>query len=425
MNEKRPTRRSFLMGAGAGLAAAAWPRSANALVAASERVRIAVVGCGGMGSRHIEALAENPQCDLVAVCDVAKSRYHDAMDTAERISGKRPEGYQDFRHILDRDDIDGVFYATPDHWHPLNAILTCEAGKDAYVEKPVCTTVTEGRAMVETARRYGRVVQVGTQQRSMPVFQKAIDVVRSGRIGQVTAAGAWVGVNGCGAGETIAEVPKGLDWDLWLGPAPKVPFSMERFGGFRCFYDYARGGELTNWGVHLMDIVHWGIGQDAPLSVQAVGGRYRDSAGADNYESIEAIYEYPGCNVTWEQRHSNTHAGKGYGIYFNGTEGELFVDRGTFVVRPGSLGIEEFVGEPEKSWANKEHHNDFFDSIRTRRTPAADIEQGFRSTTTVLLAGIALKTQRKLNWDAASETFIGDEAANRHLHRSYRSPWHL
>ncbi|MCA9411394.1 MAG: hypothetical protein KC944_09295, partial [Candidatus Omnitrophica bacterium] len=195
--------------------------------------------------------------------------------------------------------------------------------------------------------------------------------------------------------------------------------------GFMGWHDYARGGQLTNWGVHLMDIVHWGIQQDAPLNIQAIGGSYRHHPGADNYETIEAIFEYPGCNVTWEQRHSNSHAGKGYGIRFNGTEGELFVDRGTFKVRPAGLGIEEFIGEPERSWANPDHHHNFFNSVRTREVPAADIEQGFRSTTSVLLAGIALKTKRKLNWDRETETFIDDEAANRHLSRPYRSPWRL
>jgi len=191
------------------------------------------------------------------------------------------------------------------------------------------------------------------------------------------------------------------------------------------WHDYARGGELTNWGVHLMDVVHWGIGEDWPLNVQAVGGSYRKAPGADNYETIEAIFEYPGCNVTWEQRHSNTHAGKNYGISLQGTEGALFVDRGTFKVRPNELGIEEYIGEPEKSWANPPHHNNFFNSVRTRQKPAAHIEQGFRSTAVVLLAGIALKTRRKLNWDGDTERFIRDEQANRHLTRAYRAPWHL
>lgn len=421
-------RRGFLKKAGTGLAAStmslAWGNKAwSSLVGPNEKVRVAVIGNGGMGSRHVEALAVNPNCEVAVVCDVFKGRYHAAMDTVEKLSGKRPDGYQDFRNVLDRPDIDAIFVPTPDHWHPLISILGCQAGKDVYVEKPVCPTIEEGRAMVEAARRYGRIVQVGTQQRSMPVFQVAMDIIHSGRIGDVTSAGAWVGVNGWTVGEQIQDVPKGLDWDLWLGPAPKVPYSGQRYGGFMGWHDYCRGGQLTNWGVHLMDIVHWGIGEDRPRSVQAIGGNYRQSPGADNFENIEAIFEYKKCNVTWEQRHSNTHAGKGYGIRFNGTKGSLFVDRGTVVVE--GAGIPEYIGEPEKSWANADHHNNFFDSIKSRKPPAADIEQGFRSTTTVLLAGIALKEGRKLNWDGETEKFINDEQANRHLARAYRSPWHL
>lgn len=173
-----------------------------------------------------------------------------------------------------------------------------------------------------------------------------------------------------------------------------------------------------------MDIVHWGIREDRPLSVQAVGGSYRGGAGADNYETVEAIWEYRHCTVTWEQRHSNEYQGRGYGIKFQGTQGQLLIDRNTFEYLPASLGP-KYVGEPERSWAHPPHHNNFFECIRTRQLPAADIEQGHRSTTPVLIAGIALKLQRKLEWDAETETFVGDEQANRLLSRSYRPPWHM
>ncbi|MBN2309493.1 MAG: Gfo/Idh/MocA family oxidoreductase, partial [Candidatus Hydrogenedentes bacterium] len=391
-NTRGLSRRGFLRmlgAAAAGGAAAASGTRAYARVGANDRVRLAVIGCGGMGGRHVEALATNPQCDLAAVCDVYIPRYRNAAAVVENAAGKRPDGYQDFRRILDRGDIDAILIATPDHWHPLLTILGCQAGKDVYVEKPPCTAIAEGRAMVEAARRYGRVVQVGTQQRSMPLFQEAMALIHAGKLGPITGATAWVGTNGLIAEEHPQPVPDGLDWDLWLGPAPNVPFSPERFGAFRIFDDYARGGELANWGVHLFDIVHWGIGQDRPLSIQALGGTYGAGAGADNYEVIEALLEYPGCTATWEQRHTNTHSGKGYGIRFQGRNGRLTIDRGTFIVDPDSLGIGEVVGEPERSWANPDHHNNFFDSIRTRKRPVADIEQGFRSAAAILLAGIA------------------------------------
>lgn len=427
---RKLSRRTFLKraaGTAAGVAAmthapAVWARMGS--VGPNDKVRLALVGCGNMGTRHLEALAVNPQCQVAAVCDVFTPRYENAQNLHDKMAGAKPDGYQDFRYVLDRDDIDAILSPTPDHWHPLMAILGCEAGKDVYVEKPACPTVAEGRAMIEAARRYGRVVQLGTQQRSTPIFQDAMAVVRSGQLGQITSATAWIGVNGFGIGETPGDPPEGLDWNLWLGPSPYVPYSKERHYGFMGWHDYARGGQLTNWGVHLVDILHWGIGQDKPLSVQAVGGNYRGGAGAENYENIEAIFEYPGCSVTWEQRHSHLYQDRSYGMKFQGTKGQLLVDRNTFEVIP-DIGIPKYIGEGEKSWASPEHHNDFFDAIRTRRKPAADIEQGVRSTIPVLLAGIALKTRRKLNWDGDAELFINDDEANRYLSRSYRAPWHL
>lgn len=413
------------LGVAAGAKVLSGGRARAARVGPNDKVRVAVIGNGGMGRAHIYALSYEEEVDLVALCDVYTKKYEEVAPNVEKITGKRPDTYQDFRHVLDRKDIDAIFVVTPDHWHPLLTIFGCQAGKDVYVEKPVCPTVHEGQAMVEAGRHYGRVVQVGTQQRSMPVFQDAMRIVHGGMLGTITSATVWIGTNDWNVGEHIQPVPEGLDWNLWLGPSPKVPYSPERYRGFMGWHDYARGGELTNWGVHLMDIIHWGIGQDTPLSVQAIGGSFRKAAGADNYENIEAIFEYPGCNVTWEQRHSNTYADKGYGMKFQGTEGELIVDRGTFVVKPKSLGIGEIVYEPEKSWANPAHHHNFFECVRTRRRPVADINQGFHSTIPVLLAGIALKTKRKLNWDGEAMRFIDDDAANRYLTRSYRAPWHL
>lgn len=423
-------RREFLGMVGRGGVAAvglslATPRTLRAALGANEKVRIAVIGCGGMGTRHIEALSVNPRCTVAAVCDCFKPRHENAMSVVEKLSGARPDGYQDFREVLDRKDIDGIFAPLPDHWHPLMTILACQAGKDVYVEKPVSPTVVEGRAMVKAARRYGRIVQAGTQQRSMTIFQDAMKLIHAGKLGKITSATCWVGPNGWFGGETPQPPPAGLDWEMWLGPSPYLPYAPERQYGFMGWQDYCRGGQLTNWGVHLMDIVHWGIQQDRPLSVQALGGSFRGGAGSENYENVEAMWEYPGCLVTWEQRHQNTYMGRGYGIKFNGTEGEMLIDRNTFDVLPESLGIPKYVGEPERSWAHPPHHNNFFDSMRTRKPPAADIEQGHRSTTPVLLAGIALKLRRKLNWGGETETFLHDEQANRYLSRSYRAPWHL
>ena len=425
MPKTRPmSRRCFLgsigKGVAGGVAAVGLSSRASAGPGPNERVRLALVGCGGMGNRHLDSLLRRTDCDVVAVCDVFKRRYEAAV---ARVGGNCV-GYQDYRRVLERDDIDAVFCATPDHWHALVTIHGCQAGKDVYVEKPVSTTIAEGRAMVNAARRYGRVVQVGTQQRSLELFQRAVGIVRSGKLGKITHAGAWISPNGIGAHETPGEPPEDLDWDMWLGPAPWAPYSPQRHYGFRAFHDYANG-ELTNWGVHLIDIVHWGIGEDRPLSVRAMGGSYRTLSGSDDYETIDILYEYKGCSVTWEQRHHMTYAGKGYGMRFHGPAGRLFIDRGSFVVEPASLGIEEMFEKGDPYIDVRTHHTDFLECIRTRRLPASDIEIGHRSTTACLLGAIALDCQRALAWDGSAERFVHDEQANRHLFRPYRAPWRL
>lgn len=420
-------RRTFLKGAGATAVATLFPQiqASAGRVAFNDKVNMAIVGCGGMGRAHAYSLARNENCNIVALCDVFKRRYDEVADNVKTITGTRPDTYQDFRHVLDRPDIDAVWVVTPDHWHPMITILGCQAGKDVYVEKPVCTTVTEGRAMVKAARRYGRVCQVGTQHRSMDVFKETMRIVREGELGHITTATAWIGTNGLQGIEEKQTPPEDLDWDMWLGPAPWTEYSPQRQFGFMGYYDYARGGELTNWGVHLMDVLHWGIGQDKPLNVQAVGGSYRAAPHSDNYENIEAIFEYPGCTVTWEQRHVNAYSEKDFGMKFQGTEGRVECHRGVFTVTYKDGRSREKMFPPEQSWANTNHHNNFFHCVRTRQKPAADIEQGFRSTTPTLLAGIALKMGRKLHWNGEAEQFMDDEAANRHLIRAYRAPWHL
>jgi len=420
---KRWNRREFLGLIGYGTAATglhvATARSVEA-AAANEKILVAVIGCGGMGNHHIDGLLARTDVVIAAVCDVYAPRVEEAIKKTEG----RANGYKDYRRILDRDDIDAIFIATPDHWHTLIAIHGCQAGKDVYVEKPLSTTIAEGRAIVDAARRYDRVVQVGTQQRSMPNFQKAVEIVRSGQLGTVTSTRAWIGPNGRMGYETPQPVPDGLDWEMWLGPAPWVPYSPQRFGGFRAFHDYA-GGELTNWGPHLVDIVHWGMGQDRPLTIQAVGGSYTRLSGSDDHETLEVAYEFDRFTMTWQQAHGLEYVGKTYGTMFRGTEARLMIDRNSYVVLPESKGIPE--GKPtEYFWIDvAAHHDNFFECMRTRKRPNADIEIGHRSTSTCLLGNIALAAKRKLVWDGESERFVSDEQANRHLFRPYRAPWHL
>lgn len=416
MTNHEMNRRTFIKGAALATAGGILVHNRKSH-AAADKLNVALIGCGGMGNAHLGNLVQRGDVQVAAVCDVNIPRYEEA----KKLVGGNCEGYQDWRRVLDRKDIDAIFVTTPDHWHALMAVWGCQAGKDVYVEKPMTTTVAEGRKVVDAARRYNRVVQVGIQQRSMPVYKKALELVGQGRLGDIVRTRAWVGTNGGMMVEHPQDPPPHIDWDMWLGPAPWAPYSPERCGSFRAFDDYA-GGELTNWGVHLVDIALWAMKQDAPLSVMALGGSHA-FPGGDDPHILEVLYEFPGCSMTWTQSPNYTVAGKGYGTAFEGTKARLIIDRASFVVEPQTAGIPEYRSAGDYFIRLTEHHDDFFNAIRTRQRPAADCEIGHRATTACLLGNIAVDCKRRLEWDGKAERFINDDAANKHLFRPYRAPW--
>src|SRR5690349_10446030 len=294
-----------------------------------------------MGRMDLTDFAKQPDTEVRAVCDV----FRPSADQARQMSGGKAEVFSDFRRVLERKDIDAVVIGTPDHWHALMTVLACQAGKDVYVEKPTSVAIAEGRAMVQAARKYNRIVQVGTQQRSQPHFQKAAEIVQSGQLGDVTLVRCWNAGNLPAAGignPPDGAPPEGLDWDLWLGPAKKVPFNPNRFGvdpnawsHFRWFWDYA-GGMMTDWGVHLIDIVHMAMQVDAPLEVSTIGAKLHLTDNRETPDTIVATYRYPEFVMTYENRVCNSMpiTGRLYGIEFLGSAATLFVDRERYELRP-------------------------------------------------------------------------------------------
>ncbi len=445
-------RRNFIQTLGCG---AAVPAPAQPPRQASDRIGVAVVGCGGMGRMNLIDFMKQPDVDIIAVCDVWEAN----AARARQLAGDRVAIYRDYRRVLERGEVDAVVVATPDHWHPLITIDACEAGKDVYVEKPVSHNVREGRLMVEAARRNKRVVQVGLQQRSGSHFQRAVRAVQEGRIGKVHFAQCWnhtySAPEGIGNPPDTAP-PEGLDWDFWLGPAPKVPFNRARLA-FRVFWDYA-GGELTNWGVHLIDVVHWALGVDAPLSAVSSGGKYYVRDARECPDTQEALFEYPGFLLRYSTMVHNSFGPNGdpgarpfgsYGVLLHGTLGTLFVDRAGYEITPQmerraepfaqsfreayddltGIGLyfeAKAAGERgTTSLQHLPHVRNFLDCIKSRALPAADIEAGHRSTTVCHLGNIAFRTGQKLLWDAQAERFTNSEEANRLLGRRYRPPWRL
>lgn len=433
-------RREFLKRAGAsalGIAAASkYSIMPSNVLGANEKIVCAAIGIGRQGESNMGDFMRNPEVEMAAVCDVYKPHLQRGV---ERTDGKA-DAYSDFRRIIERKDIDVVIVSTPDHWHPLIAIYACESGKDVYVEKPLSQNIVEGRRMVEYARRYNRVVQVGTQQRSGEHFLRAAELVRSGKLGKISFVRTWnygnSFPNGIGR-EPDTAPPPDLDWNMWLGPAPDVQYNLLRWrkpgswGTFRYFWDYS-GGMVTDWATHLIDIVHWAMDVDAPCAVSAHGRKFLDDA-KDTPDMIEIVYEYPGFFMTYTYDDLNSHGleNKGYGIMFHGTNGTLFVDRSGYNVIPEMRGADGHrVGKMDiiESGGSDQHFphvRNFLDCVKSRKLPISDVEAGHRSTSASILGNIAFRSKETLEWDGKNERVTNHEKPNDFLFREYRAPWHL
>src|SRR5262245_49806741 len=418
--------------AGAGLRSAAPAQAApNAPVSSNDRVVVGFIGTGRMGQTNLRAFMNHPEVEVAAVCDV----YGANLDAAAKIAGTQAKAIRDFRHVLEMKEVQAVVVSSPDHWHALHTVMACQAGKDGYVEKPISVYLEEGKQMVEAARRYQRIIQVGTQQRSGLHFQKAVELIRNGYIGKVSFIRTWNFGNSFPEGignPPDGDPPPDLDWDLWLGPAPKVPFNANRFGvhpdrfsSFRWFWSYA-GGMMTDWGIHLLDIVQWAMSVESPLEITAQGGKLYLQDNRETPDTLQVTYQYPGFVCVYENRECNQYGlnQHGYGISFHGTDGTLFVDRGGFEILPervekGPNGCEA-LSEKNSNNHNQAHSRNFLDCIKSRQTPICDIEVGHRSTSAAQLGNIALRSKSVVNWDGNSEQIRGNKEASHYLSFKYR-----
>ncbi|MCL4783338.1 MAG: Gfo/Idh/MocA family oxidoreductase [Bryobacterales bacterium] len=415
---------------------------------ANDRVNLALVGCGGRG-RYVAGFAkENPHARFIATADVYPPN---AEAAASRLGAG--EAVQDFRRLLDRKDIDAIIVATPDHWHATIAVLAAEAGKDVYVEKPLAYSIAEGRKIVDAMARTKRLIFAGTQHRSAPHFAQAADLIQSGYIGAVKYVRIWNYVNLYP--NVISRVPdsappEGLDWDMYLGPAPRVAFNQRRFlGQFRHFRDYA-GGTITDYGTHRFDSLHQIMGlrgaDAAPKRIAASGGRLLLEGAGDNPDLLQATFEYDGFVLSYEAVNFNGHGG-GYrtpqwryynargerdmpnGMVFYGTKGTMVTERLGFEIYPEEGGSPATPRIEAKAVAardaTREHAMHFVDAVRGAVQPIATAEGAHRATNIGHLGNIALRTGEKLHWDATAERFTNSEAANALLARRPREPWDL
>jgi predicted dehydrogenase len=458
-HEHPPTRRGFLAAAAAGSAAmtaASYARVAGA----NERVGVGCIGYGLIGKNHVGTFRKLPDVAITAMCDVHNGRVLEGAAAAEapgaRAAAAKAAPYADFRKLLDDKSVDAVVVATPDHWHALMTMMACAAGKDVYVEKPLTLFVREGEWMQAVAARTGRVVQVGTQQRSGGHYRRARDLIRGGAIGKVTSVrmSCLRNVHPGFGKPPDGDPPAELDWDLWLGPAPARRYNPSRgLYHFRWFWDTS-GGQMTNLGAHHLDIVDWCLGLDGLGSVSSVGGRYALSDNGETPDTQDALFDLGGWSAAFDMRECAVGARSGFGLEFFGTRGSLGIDRRAFRIipdadippinqlpgvrsghpvggptavppsapaKPRTEAVEDNTGDSPAQYLA--HARDFVDCIRSRKTPVSGLASAHRTSLACHLANLSLRLGRSLKWDAQARTVAGDPEAAAALTRPYRTPW--
>ncbi|MBI2925579.1 MAG: Gfo/Idh/MocA family oxidoreductase [Verrucomicrobia bacterium] len=434
------SRRTFLRKSGlavslapavtAGCVSLIVPRVRAAAPGPNDRVRVGLIGAGGMGRGDLATFFLNPEVDCPVICDVDDKMLASGVKLVEEKRGKKPETVKDFRRVLDRSDVDVVLVATPDHWHALPTVLACQAGKDVYVEKPLATTIDEGRAMLTAAQKHSRIVQMGTQWRSGVHWREAVEFVRSGKLGKVGLVRGWAYHDWLGdvGNPPDGNPPPSVDYDMWLGPAPLRPFNPNRFHfNFRWFWDYA-GGLMTDWGVHLINIMLWAMGPEPPRTVSSTGGKFVLKDNSETPDTQIAVYEFPTYSLVWEHK---VGVGLGlnsrpWGISFTGSEGTLIVTDSEWEVisepKKKSLESKKYPGSSDSRPA---HVRNFLDCVKSRHAPVENLAVGHHVSTVAHLGNVAFRSASRVFWDPERERVLDNPVADELIGVKYRRPWKL
>lgn len=437
MNRRKFISQTTLTTAGIGMASVIPSGILSAAVAPSDSLNVALIGCRNMGFGVLEHHLSNPGVNCVALCDVDENTLNErAKDVREKF-GQNPKLYGDFRKVLEQKDIDAVIIGTPDHWHCLMTVYALQAGKDVYVEKPMANSIAECDIMVKATKKYNRIVQVGQQQRSGFIFQKTMELIKSGSIGKLRKINIWANFN-YGVGEAIVPdepVPSGVDYDMWLGPAPERPFNQNRFHGtWRHFWDYG-GGMVSDWGVHLLDVALWAKdfvkGPDTALVY--AGNTFPEPRARETFDTMTVSYPASDLVINYDVTAGVQHGPYDmlYGLAIIGEKATIVVDRSKIQVYPEWDEENKKFMTPEYTYtegkeSHGEHAKNFIQCIKTRETPACPPEIGRAAALHVHIANIAGRTgEPVLIWDEANNRFTNSEAANKLITPVYRAPWTL
>jgi predicted dehydrogenase len=418
------TRRSFLGAAAAGVALAQ--------KAPGDQLVVGMIGVGTQGSGRLREFLAHPDVRIGAICDVDRTHLDRAIAVVEKEKGYKPQGFGDFRQLLDKKEIDAVAIVTPDHWHAIPTVTAFQAGKDVFVEKPLSYSLAEGRAMADASVRYKRVSQMGNHiHNDYPNYRRVVELVKSGKLGKITRVHAWK--TGPTANTRVwnpPTVPEGLDYDFWLGPAPKRPYDpLRAHRSFRHFWDYSGGSFIDFW-CHITDVAFWAMDWKAPQVVSASGGRYFVNDSTETPDNVEAILEFPGVLYQYSFRPTPVpgfeHIGGYIGCLFEGTEATLVTNYEEHEVWVKGKKVVDFP-RPERSIPDSPGHiREFLDAIKSRNLETTcNVRYGHQLSKAGLLANISYRTGRKLHWDEEKERITGDKEANQYLSRHFRKPWKL
>jgi predicted dehydrogenase len=401
---------------------------------AADKINVGLIGCKNRGFSVLRSHLAQPDVNCVALCDVDQQVLESRAAEVEKLTGKKPTLFSDYRKLLENKDIDAVIIGTPDHWHCLMMVDACAAGKDVYVEKPMANSIAECDIMVKAAHRYNRVVQVGQQQRSSEPWRTIIPDIQTGKIGQLRKINVWANFEyGIGSPkQPDSAVPAGVDYDMWLGPAPKRPFNTNHFHGvWRHFWAFG-GGITTDWGVHLIDMALWaGKVAGAPKSVYSVGGNFSyPDYSRETPDTLSSIFDMGNFVMTWNQTAGTQNGpyGQSYGVEFIGNNGTIVANRGGWELRPetkNNKSMVEAVPFQKVNDPGDAHTRNFLDCVKSRSIPVCSVETGRLAALYTHLANISLRTNSRLIYDEQKMKVEGNKEATQLLSPSYRSPWKL
>lgn len=410
--------------------------------AANDKINLGIIGCGALGKQNLFAAAKHPDVVVTAACDVWKERLDPIVEKYKDTC----TGYTDYRQLLQHKGLDAVIIATPAHWHAIQAVDAAEAGLDVYLQKPMTMHLGESIAVRNAFRKHNVISQIGTQIHASEHYRRMVELVRSGNLGDINAVRTFFVMNeapnGIGLGNNTTKVPEGMDWDMWVGPAPMQPFNpnLVKNAFFHCFWMDFSGGWTPGMAPHLTDLPIWAMNLDYPTEISAVGGRYCIKDDGDAYDNHEVIWRYPKMTMTWMNSITNSHgfafqgmnkSGVGYetgtsrrlGIYFHGSNGTLITDYSSHILIPEGNRMDGMVTPPKSIAPSPGHELEWIECIKSRQQPSCSAEYHIKVDVPIALSVLSMKLGRSIKFDPETESIVGDKEASKLAIPEYRAPW--